>query len=198
MDFRADRTELSAEQLQIASSLKTAQGVSSCWQDTFGCSVRITDGAGAVAAYLVEEHNSRCSSTLPVIDYATVKPLLATIPCTYGRRTGVAAVPDARCINGLYSEPTIHEMLVLSSAARTYHVDLVYCSAASRAAHVGMKAFGSDPTTPIAVGAAAAVAGPDGACLALDIASPTVPSADLVITTTSDFMPAGDFGFRFF
>ena len=198
MEFSAERSELSAEQLQVLAGLRQIRPNAVCAEDQLGCNVAITGDRGEVVNYTADELEAFCGESTPALAYASFAPLLATLGCKFAKESAQALSPNANCFHGLFSggPSTIHQQLSLSEANRSYHVELDDCAAKSRAGRVTLELFGADPSIPLAVGTPVAAPGPRGTCLAFDLELEAPVIADLVITTAASFGP-GDFFLHF-
>jgi hypothetical protein len=108
---------------------------------------------------------------------------------------------DPRCLHGLFAfsgGSDDHQYVELREAERTYHVELYYCAEATRAEHATLELFGSDSEVPLAVATPVDTPGPDAACLGLEVGLAEPVTAELVLTTSADFLPVGDVFFRFY
>lgn len=200
MQYRADRADLTQPQLDLLSQLKLTRGGTLCATDSMGCHISITDAAGAVASYNAVEYDGHCNNkdTSPLVVFESLRPLLKALDCKYAKLLSDAIRPNPQCLNGLftpYSGTTIRQNLTVPDANAAHTVTLLHCDEATRIQNISMNLFVEGQTTPVATGTPVTEAGPDHACL--QIKWPNVAAAELVIVTTSDFLPAGDFYLKF-
>jgi len=202
MEFRADRAELSAEQLGLLTGLRGVALSDRCLQDELNCEVSIVDSDRSSASYIASEEDGSCApSSALAIAFLSLKPFLDTVPCRYGKHDDAPPIgADARCLQGLFTPfggTTIEQVLELTEPGRSYHVELDECSGAQQVTELSVQLF-DDANKVIATGTPVATPGPDGACLALDVSVDTATNARLVVTTTPSFSPVSDFFFQFY
>ena len=181
MIFRADRAQLTPQQLEQLNLLRAGAVQSEpSGSDNSSCRVSITSDTGAVSQYAAGAGNHE----YPALELPSLEPLLDSIPCKFLPTDGPPPplTASASCWHGVSTTAIeTHQGLELSQAGRSYHIELDHCAASANADSVMLRVFGTDPETPIAVGAPVAVAGSDATCVVLDVEVSQPITADLVI-----------------
>lgn len=187
MRFRADRAQLSAEQLQLLEGLRFGPPGATCLADGMSCDVAITSDRGEVTHFDTVQGDSPCNRLEPGLAYASFQPLLDQIDCKFSLQSKNPLFPSEGCLQGFSATGTVRQQLMLADAKRSYHVELEQCSSRMRPDQYTLELYGADPSVPLAVGKP--IADPDmrGACLAFDVEVETATLAELVITTPSGY-----------
>jgi len=196
--FRADRSELTSEQLSLLDRVETTDGNDQCWEDTQSCRITVTDRDGSTHGYIAREGDATCGGSADFIRYTSFEPFLETLHCQYAKLDAQSAVAaDPLCLQGMFTPSggaTVHRLLQVAEATRSYHVELDHCIEPNRLGQISMKL---EVDGKVIAGAAPASPGKDKACLELDFTPSTAGEFDLVVTTTSEFLPAGDYYLQF-
>jgi hypothetical protein len=193
--FRAERSELTREQLELLGSLEVTDGDDGCLLDARSCLVTITSSAGAATQYRATERDKTCGDeSKPWLSFSTLAPLLETLHCYYSKQ-GVdnPLLANPLCLTGMFSPSggaTVHRRLHVDEPQRSYHVELNHCLEPNRVGQIqmtltvdGQTMRGAEPSAP----------GEDDTCLAIDFTPTTTGDLDLAVTTTPSFLPAGDY-----
>ena len=193
--FRAEREQLSAEELEL---LATQSGVPGSDfdgnDDQIHCVVTTTDARDQERQFTIDTSSDLIGRATSIggeggatgDSEGIANALLGCEfhhPFSGPNRPPFSANP--RCLRDVWPEGESSSYgLDLTTAGKPYHVELVHCSQKSLAG-ITVALFGGDTTTPLAVGVAPAEPGPDQACLVLDaqVAAPVV--AQLVFTAPS-------------
>jgi hypothetical protein len=198
MLFRADRSELTSEQLSLLDRMETVDGNDQCIEDERSCQVTVTDRNGVKRAYVATGDDATCGNAGDYIRYASFEPFMGTVHCRWGKLDDQSAVAaDPLCLQGMFSPSrgtTVHRSLHVAEPIRSYHVELDHCIEPNRLGQISMEL---EVDGKRIAGAAPASPGEDEACLALDFTPSTAGDLDLVVTTTPGFLPAGDYYLQF-
>ncbi|HET7541440.1 MAG TPA: hypothetical protein VFK05_16305 [Polyangiaceae bacterium] len=196
--FRADRSELTSEQLSLLDRVETVDGNDRCVEDARSCHVTVTARNGAKRDYLATQDDATCGSARDYIRYASFEPFIESLHCQYSKQEDQSPVAaDPLCLQGMFSPSggtTVHRLLHVEERSRSYHVELDHCIEPNRLSQISMEL---EVDGELIAGAAPASPGEDEACLALDFTPNTAGEFDLVVTTTSSFLPAGDYYLQF-
>ena len=196
--FRADRSELTSEQLSLLDRLETVDGNDQCLEDARSCDVTVTDRNGAKRGYFATADDATCGSARDYIRYTSFEPFIGTLRCQYSKVDDHSAVAaDPLCLQGMFSPSrgtTAHRLLHVAEPFRSYHVELDHCIEPNRLGQISMEL---EVDGKLIAGAALASPGEDEACLALDFSPSAAGDLDLVVTTTSGFLPGGDYYLQF-
>jgi hypothetical protein len=185
--FRADRVQLSADQLAL---LANAQGVPGDKyddnDDRIHCVVTRTDAAGQQRKFTIDQ--GRDSSLFAAEPRGDNNYLSTVLGCEFHAPW---PGPYAFSANPL----CLHDLLVPAGASsydldlptpgKTYSVQLTQC--AGRPIDQKLELFGGDPSTPIAIGVPPSSPGPDQVCLVLEAQVDMPIVGRLVLTPTSDW-----------
>jgi len=211
MRFRADRSQLTASQIDLLAQLQVVSDSNQCLSDGLGCKLTIVEGDGTVAQYQAIQGDGACAATVvPLISLASLDPFLQTLGCRYSKSEPLGPMPeapasgpglaaDARCFHGLFAYAgggTINLAIAIASTDVPYHLELDGC-VADRYGHATLKVLAPGSVTEVASGAAPADDRPDGTCARLDYVFPSTGTYTMTVTVDSTFA-AGDFSFRFY
>jgi len=196
--FRADRSELTSEQLSLLDRVETIDGNDQCWEDTRSCRLTVTDRSGAKRDYFAIEDDATCGGASDYVRYASLEPFIETLHCQYSKLGGDSAVEaDPLCLQGMFSGSqgsTERRQLRVAEPSRSYHVELDHCIEPNRLGQISMEL---EVDGKRIAGAAPESAGNDNACLELDFTPSAAGDVELVVTTTASFLPAGDYYLQF-
>lgn len=189
MSFRADRDQLSAEQLASLAKLERSSEVGRCGADYASCAVAITDDRGKVDLVSGGPCGFRPWD-------AGLRQLFETVDCGFESTAEVdldlppkvySAVRG--CSPSLFrSSP--EKLLDLAVPGRLYHVELNHWDLGSfpppRLDQMPeMQLFGSDPNVPIATGTPVMITGPDLVSVVLEVQVDEPVVARLVVSPAS-------------
>jgi hypothetical protein len=210
--IRANRDQLTADQLTILSGMTLIPPLAQCYEDTNACTVAISAADGTVATYTTEATDSGCGSAKPVIQYASFDRFLHSVPCLAAKQAvyetadgGInipPLVPDVRCYNGVFAAPPnpVQRLLVVDDPSILRHVELDSCNDTRRSpATAHPQLLTPDGTTPLPVVWVAVTTDPgaDGTCYRADYTFPAAGAYVLRIDLDTGFT-AGDFFVRFY
>src|SRR4051794_4953515 len=143
MLFRADRSELTSEQLSLLNRVETIDGNEQCSEDTRSCRVTVTDRNGVKRAYVATEGDATCGKAGDYLRYTSFEPFMGTLHCQYGKLGDHSAVAaDPQCLQGMFAPSggsTVHRSLHVAEPIRSYHVELDYCSEPNRLGQISME-----------------------------------------------------------
>jgi hypothetical protein len=89
---------------------------------------------------------------------------------------------------------TLHQLLRADEPGRSYHLEFDDCAEEHRQGQISMQL---SVDGQLLEGTSVSVPGVDGACLQLDFKPAAASTLELVVHTTPDFLPAGDFSLQF-
>lgn len=201
--FRADRSQLSAEQLPILGAQTGVPG--STYDDNddgIHCVATTTDAQSQNLEFVVS------ASSQPLIEVQpsngeggaggdSGQSRASLLGCEF--RSPYAADPpisaNALCVREIWiGSKDSRYSLALSTPGKSYHVELTDCTAQTLG-QTTVALFGADPETPLAVGTAPTDPGPEQSCLVLDAQVELGVTGHLVFTSPTP--PGETFGLVF-
>ncbi len=198
--FRADRAQLSADQLELLGAQVGVPG--STYDDNddgIHCVVTTTDARsrerqfvlGADSALIEFETSTGGAGAGAGAGGDSGQSDASLLGCEFrdpfaddtahGDHTPIPANP--LCVREIWPDGTESRFpLALAMTAKPYHIELIHCTAQSLA-RTTVTLFGADPETPLAVGTTPADPGPDQTCLVLDAQVDAPAVGHLVFTS---------------
>jgi hypothetical protein len=200
--LRADRKELSAEDLTKLEMLALVDPAPGCLEDADSYQISVTGADGTVATYRANVGDGACSDPRPLVAYSTFEPLRQAIPCLSpklipGPWRIPTLVPDARCRDEMQmNEGTTSVPFEIGVAGDTRHIELDQCDGAGRAESLHAAILLANGTEPLAQATAPANPGPDHTCLQIDHTFGAAGAYRLEIVADPGFPPDRDFYLR--
>lgn len=176
--FRADRAELSVEQLQLLASHTGLPGSTyDDNDDAIHCVVTTTDAQNQQAQFTIEGRYSSLISDEPIFGEGgaagdVVDDVQTVLGCEFRDQftTGGRPIPaNPLCVQSIAPDVgTTRFGLDLAIPGKPYHIELVHCTPKGLEGTT-VELFGTDPATPIATGVTPDNPGRDRACLVFDV-----------------------------
>jgi hypothetical protein len=208
MRFRANRNQLTADQLALLSNLRAVDAKDECLEDGMECAITIVQADGQATKMDALAGDFNCGQPRQVIAYDTFLPFLHTVDCQHAKDLTFATLdrakpisPDPRCYNGLFvggGGGAISVALDVPDATSPRHIELDWCDQPGRIDKLHFSVFESDGTTLLGSSVAPACPGVDGTCATLDLTFPHAGSFELGVAVDPGLTLAGDFFLRFY
>ena len=202
--FRADRAQLSSEQLELLSTEKGVPGSTYDGNDDrIHCVVTTTDARGAERQFTINDPDY----LIGIADVggdagAADGPVSSLLGCEFrhpfsNHEEDHAFSANPLCVREIWLESTTSGFgLKLATAGKPYHIELVNCTKQELGETTVVELFGADLNTPLAVGKTPDDPGPDQACLVLDAQVEAEVVGWLVFSTRTSFGPIHQLTFR--
>ena len=208
MRFRANRDQLSADQLALLSNLRAIDAKDQCLEDGMECAITVVQGDGQSTEMDAVAGDTNCGQPRQVIAFDSFAPFLDTVDCQHAKDLTFATPdrpksvsPDPRCYNGLFvggGGDTIAVALDVPDATSPRHIELDWCNQPGRIGKLRFSVFESDGITLLGSSVAPDSPGVDGTCATLDLTFPHAGSFNLGVSVDAGLTLAGDFFLRFY